>query len=97
MKTLELRNLNHLKTKPLQNRLMKLDSRSRREPAGQQSEATGSCDSMEAAWDPLATAGAFQDFTRDFAHVPTFTVTNLTSNKIFRTLFGTSPTFPLSP
>ena len=60
---------------------MKLDSRSRRGPAGQQSEATGSRDSTEATQDPLAAAGAFQDFTRDFAHVPTFTVTNLTSVK----------------
>lgn len=71
MKTLELRNSNHLKTKPPQNRLMKLYSKSRKEPTSHQSEPTGSYDSMEAAWDQLATAEDFQDFLWDLTHFST--------------------------
>ena len=50
---------------------MKLYSKSRKVPTSHQSEPTGSYDSMEAAWDRLATAEDFQDFLWDLTQFST--------------------------
>lgn len=50
---------------------MKLYSKSRKVPTSHQSEPTGSYDSMEAAWDRLATAEDLQDFLWDLTQFST--------------------------